>query len=74
MRQRLSDPGRRRRIMLRHGKASGAALTAVTLGAALVAGVSASAATGRPAQRAAAPPIWTRTSRCRRGSATCSGG
>ena len=55
MRQRLSDPGRRRRIMLRHGKASGAVLTAVTLGAALVAGVSASAATGRPASASSSP-------------------
>src|SRR5512140_2639657 len=55
MRQRLSDPGRRRRIMLRHGKASGAVLTAVTLGAALVAGVSASAATGRPAAASSSP-------------------
>ena len=57
MRRRLSDPGRKWRIMTRLGKPRHAAftavVTAVALTAALVAGVSASAATGRPASAAA---------------------
>jgi beta-glucosidase len=55
MRQRMSDPGGRRRIMIWPGKAPRAAFTAVTLGAALVAGVSASAATGRSASASSSP-------------------
>ena len=57
MRPRLSDPGRKWRIMIQPGKPRHAVFTAVVaavaLTAALVAGVSASAATGRPASAAA---------------------
>jgi beta-glucosidase len=55
MRQRWPVPGRRWRISRWPGKAPRAAFTAVTLAAALVAGVSASAATGRPASASSSP-------------------
>src|ERR1700730_12007227 len=49
MRQRLSDLGRRGRIMIRHRPARRVAFTAATSAMVLAVGVSASAATGRPA-------------------------
>src|ERR1700726_995926 len=48
MRQRLSDLGRRGRIMIRHRPARRVAFTAATSAMVLAVGVSASAATGRP--------------------------
>src|ERR1700720_3043240 len=52
MRQRLSDLGREGRIMIRHRPARRVAFTAATSAMVLAVGVSASAATGRPASPA----------------------
>jgi beta-glucosidase len=55
MRQRLSDLGKKGRIMIRHGSGRRPAVTAAALAVALAAGVSASAAAGRPASATNSP-------------------
>lgn len=55
MRQRLSDLGGRCRIVIRHGTPRRAVFAGTALAVALAAGVSASAATGRPASASASP-------------------